>query len=614
MSDKTEEACATTVETAQPQPNHARRGAHIDDEGALVTDEAGYVTEADALPRSYYRSKFFIGTFAALGTGLMAGTGAFGYSAPILTTINQDIGPDPNYIWISYVYNTCLAVTLPVLGQLSDIFGRRYFYIGGAGLGIVGSIVCSQAHNIPVLIGGNVLLGIASATQLSYHYVLGELLPTKYRYFGVGTLYMCSYAGSGFSPAIANAFILGYPNVGWRGIYYLLFALNATSCALWTTFYFPPNFRQKHGRGSKLYWIKHFDYLGLFLLVGGFVVFLFGISVGGTQYPWNSAPPIVMILLGFLTLVALGLWSVYFPKRESVIPYQHFTNFGWLACVMVGGFAATVYYAGAILWPMQVYSLYAEGDLTYGGYLSSMPGLGQITGGVVFGWLVQKIGWQKYQVVGSFFAGSAFTTSLAAVTLNNKVAMAVCVFVGNLFLGWAEIVCLLNATILIKDQREIGSAGGLAVAIRTAISAIGTVVFSTVLTNRLTSTVPNMVGPAVVDAGLPQSSVPAFLQALQVGTAEAFSKVPGVTQSIIADGVLANKEAYVASFRTVYLVSITFAGLGVILSLFTPNMKWYLNDKVASVLQADQLGKVDVETAPIGGVNGRTEEPSKHEQ
>lgn len=169
--------------------------------------------------------------------------------------------------------------------------------------------------------------------------------------------------------------------------------------------------------------------------------------------------------------------------------------------------------------------------------------------------------------------------------------MAACVFIANVFLGWAEIVCLMNATILIEDQREIGAAGGLAVAIRTAISAVGTVVFSTVLTNRLAEVVPSKVGAAVVEAGLPKSSLTAFLQALQLGTAEAFSKVPGISATIIQKGILANKLAYIASFRTVYLVSITFAGLGIIASLFTPNMKRFLNAKVATVLDADQVGE-----------------------
>lgn len=193
-------------------------------------------------------------------------------------------------------------MTLPILGQLTDIFGRRYFYVGGSLLGVIGAIICSRAQDIPTMIGGNVFRGLASATQLSQCVVLGELVPTRYRYQAVGTVYMFSYFGSGFGPVWANLFIKDYPSVSWRGLYYLLIGLNVLSLLFWAAFYFPPSFKEKHGNDTKIYWIKHFDYIRLFLLIGGFVTFLFGISIGGTQYPWKSAPPIVMTILGVLTL------------------------------------------------------------------------------------------------------------------------------------------------------------------------------------------------------------------------------------------------------------------------------------------------------------------------
>lgn len=58
-------------------------------------DAAGANLELDeaALPPGYYRSKFFVGTMAGIGLGLMAGVAAYGYAAPILGLINADIGP-----------------------------------------------------------------------------------------------------------------------------------------------------------------------------------------------------------------------------------------------------------------------------------------------------------------------------------------------------------------------------------------------------------------------------------------------------------------------------------------------------------------------------------------
>lgn len=44
-------------------------------------------------PPGYFRSRFFVGTMAAIGLGLMAGVAGFGYAAPILGIINADIGP-----------------------------------------------------------------------------------------------------------------------------------------------------------------------------------------------------------------------------------------------------------------------------------------------------------------------------------------------------------------------------------------------------------------------------------------------------------------------------------------------------------------------------------------
>jgi len=149
---------------------------------------SGYETDLRHMKPGYYRSTFFLGSFMAIGFALLAGVSNFAFIAPLLGVINNDIGPDPNYVWISYIYNAAIAVAFPVVGRLSDIFGRRYFFIGGGVLGLIGAIVAATAKTIPVLIGGNVLLGLSTATQLSYHYVLGELVPTKYRYIATSSV------------------------------------------------------------------------------------------------------------------------------------------------------------------------------------------------------------------------------------------------------------------------------------------------------------------------------------------------------------------------------------------------------------------------------------------
>jgi hypothetical protein len=134
------------------------------------------------------------------------------------------------------------------------------------------------------------------------------------------------------------------------------------------------------------------------------------------------------------------------------------------------------------------------------------------------------------------------------------------------FIGWNESICLSNAAILVKDQREIGVAGGLAGSVRSIISSILSAVYVAIFTNRLTKTVSTEVPAALVKAGLPVSSVPGFLAAITSGLPDAFSKVPGATQSIIAVGLRSYKQANADAYRAVYLSTIAFSGLAILLT------------------------------------------------
>jgi hypothetical protein len=79
-------------------------------------------------------------------------------------------------------------------------------------------------------------------------------------------------------------------------------------------------------------------------------------------------------------------------------------------------------------------------------------------------------------------------------------------------------------------------------------------------------------------AGLPLSSVKAFLTALNSGDSGAFAAVPGATESVINAGLAGLRTSYSKAFTVVYLVSIACGGLSVIAAWFAPN----LEDKIHS--------------------------------
>lgn len=89
----------------------------------------GFSANEDTLPPGYYRSVKFIGTMTATCLGLAAAVGGFGLAAPNLNFINNDIGPDPNIVWVSLVYTLTMAIGLILVGRLSDLFGRRVRFV-----------------------------------------------------------------------------------------------------------------------------------------------------------------------------------------------------------------------------------------------------------------------------------------------------------------------------------------------------------------------------------------------------------------------------------------------------------------------------------------------------
>lgn len=507
------------------------------------------------------------------------------YAAPILAQINEDVGPDGRYVWIALVYTICSAVWFPIVGRLGDIFGRRYLMIVGALFGIIGSIVCATAKSVMTLIGGNVFLGSASAFQLSFSYVLQELLPMKYRYLGSGFIYPWSIAGSGFGPAVAYAFVTRY-SVGWRGVYWLLLAINGTALLCWVLFYFPPTFEQKHKEDitSKMYWVKNFEYLGTFLFSAGIIVFILGLSWGGSIYPWKSAAVICAIILGSATLAVFVLWEIYGPVKQPLMPMRLFLNGRWSAATVLLGLGAGVYYAFAIVWPAQCAVLYATSDPMYVGYISVLVGIGFITGQTLAGLLARQIGKTRYQCMVAFSVGGTFMACAATVTPDNKSTQIALIYLGCVFIGWNESICLSNCAILVHDQREVGVAGGLAGSVRSIISSISQAIYVSIFVNRLTSTVSSEVPAALVGAGLPASSVAAFLKAITSGSATAFQAIPGISESIIAVGLRSYKQANADAYRTVYLTTIAFSGVAVILTYFAPNTDHLMTGKVAATL------------------------------
>ena len=80
----------------------------------------------------------------------------------ILSYMNADIGPSPTYTWVATSWNLGGAIFVTIGGRLSDILGRRYFFLAGSFLLLLGSIIGATGQNIPQMIASGAIFGCGS--------------------------------------------------------------------------------------------------------------------------------------------------------------------------------------------------------------------------------------------------------------------------------------------------------------------------------------------------------------------------------------------------------------------------------------------------------------------
>ena len=161
-----------------------------------------------------------------------------------------------------------------------------------------------------------------------------------------------------------------------------------------------------------------------------------------------------------------------------------------------------------------------------------------------------------------------------------------------------NLVAITAVTLTAKHQNELGTASGIAGAIRFLLASISSTIYTVVLNTELNKKVGPQVTSAVTAAGLPSGSVGQFIMALSLG-ADALNGVPDVTPEIIAIGSDAYKEANASAYQTVFLTTIAFSVICLICALLLPDLDHLLTNKVATMLRREERAhEQEVKEAP----------------
>jgi len=524
---------------------------------------------------------------------------------------------DPNAgVWFTSLYTICNAIAFMICGANSDLFGRRWFLIFGNVLLFVGHLMGGVAKNGTTMIAGFALIGFGAGNAQLAAFALPELLPNKWRHISVTIADLGTWLAVVVGPIAARYAIRN--GDAWRWLFYAPTIGSFLSIFGLYFLYYPP----QHPRGLDFHRaVRELDYIGGVLFILAATLILIGIVY--TEILPSSNPRVIGLLVsGFGCLLTFIGYEHFANPKQPLTPTHIFTkDYGReFTFPFIVGFVVTMfYYMVNIVYPTQIAVFFTnETTPLRETLLMTLPSnIGLVVGEILLITIASKIGHWKWTLTGSVFLMVFFGALLGLGNPNRKSLMMGFVFISQMGFGWAQMLSitfiqvislLFHSSLTIRmhskesaltilqfgvPQVELGISGGLAGVSRFAGGAIAISVYSTILANVQKTWSARLIPPAVEAAGLPASSVTAFIEALSLGSA-ALEKVPGITTQIIEAGAAAFQQTYVHALRVTALSSLSFGILAIIACICCNDIGHKMNAKIEVFLENDEFADRNV--------------------
>lgn len=238
----------------------------------------------------------------------------------IMNEINADSNDRAAYIWVSNVYMVTATVFLPLIGQISNIFGRRIPSIISIAIFALGAGISGGANSVSMLIAGRAVQGIGfGGVILLADILIADICPVRERAKYVGVVMIWAALGTMIGPLLGGVFVT---KTTWRWSFYFNLPISGVAFIAMVIL-----LRVKYERETTLRQaISRIDYIGNVVFIGSMTSLLYGICQAGTINPWSSAKTIVPIVVGAVGWIAFHIQQYFSTAEDKVIPTRLFTN------------------------------------------------------------------------------------------------------------------------------------------------------------------------------------------------------------------------------------------------------------------------------------------------
>jgi EmrB/QacA subfamily drug resistance transporter len=387
--------------------------------------------------------------------------------ATAMGTIVGQLGGLDKFVWVTSAYMVATMAGMPIFGKLSDMYGRKRFYVFGLIVFLLGSILCGTAGSIVQLsiyraiqgIGGGALMPIAFT-------IIFDVFPPEKRGKMTG-LFGAVFGTSSVVGPLLGAYITDY--FGWHWVFYINVPIGLLS--LW--------FISAYYKESLEHSKQSIDWWGAITLVGAVVSLMFALELGGNQYAWDSA-----VILGlFAAFAVLFAVFLYVERRaaEPIISFSMFRQRLFAASNMVSLLYGASFIITTVYIPIFIQGVFG-GSASNSGLLLTPMMLGSVLGSQTGGMLTTKTSYRNIMLLSAaFFLSGLFLLGTLTPEVSRSLVTVYMVLTG-FGVGFSFSV-LGMAAIHNFDMRQRGSASSTNSFFRSLGMTLGVSVFGIVQRN-----------------------------------------------------------------------------------------------------------------------------------